>query len=110
MLTEAQYLGKQTPGAGFYKPIDLDKISNRSPRYTLSKVPRFIADKKSTEPDAGTYTNSMKPISRSFRLSKTKNLNFIDEVLKRKNNIPGPMYDIAKADKWLSTKIGKSYK
>ena len=52
----------------------------------------------------------MKPISRSFRLSKTKNLNFIDEVLKRKNNIPGPMYDIAKADKWLSTKIGKSYK
>ena len=110
MLSEAQYLGSQTPGAGFYRQVDLERIVNRSPKYSLSKLPRWLPNKKSELPDSGTYTSALSPISRSFRLSKSKNLNFIDELLKRKKNVPGPIYDIAKADRALSTGTGKSYK
>jgi hypothetical protein len=88
----------------------LDRIANRSPKYTLPKVPRWFPLKKSDEPDAGTYTSAVQPISRSFKLAKSKNLNFIDELLKRKKNVPGPIYDIAKADRVLSNGVGKSYK
>lgn len=76
----------------------------------MSKVPRWLPSKKSEEPNSGTYTSAFQPISRSFRLAKSKNLNFIDELLKRKKNVPGPIYDIAKADRVLSNGTGKSYK
>lgn len=81
------------------------------PKYTGSKEQRWFPREQTDAPSPVSYNNEAKFVSRSFKLARAKNERFVDELIKRKKQIPGPSaYDITSADKWISTGVGKSYK
>ena len=111
-LTEAQYLGTQTPCPTKYDQIKYEKYNGheRSPIYSSPRSKRFKPLEKSDLPSPTSY-NILEDKKKSFKLAKAKNIRFVDEIIQRKKNIPGPQtYDTAKADRWISTGTGKSYK
>lgn len=99
LINIARWQGQQSPS--HYNPINLDKVKNRSPQYSASKVQRFKdLDKRDKSPSPQSYfvsdslSSSNKKQPRTI-INKDKNMNFMTSLLKKKKSVPSvAKYDI----------------
>ena len=113
-VTDAQYKGEQTPAIGQYNNLNYALKKPTAPRL-VSKVPRFLPEvRKSSAP--GIY-NVNEAVTSKYQSAKKQNFSrlpkktFLDRLVKEKNKVPAVgAYDTAKADKYLTISVRRSYK
>ena len=115
-MSEAQYLGMQTPSAGHYKPnfasvtpkahvyVEKSKVP-RLPKMSLSKVP----SPQHYKPKHEASSSSLRPRKQVWDKSPKKS--YLDRVIKEKKKMPGPgAYNYTLHEHRVTSGLRRSYK
>ena len=113
-MTTAEWMAQQTPSADRYPSIDLEKIKNRSPKFTGSHTPRFKPLMASDAPSPVSYSPVDKLRSEQsprVKFATSPKKGYLDEHVKRKNFVPSvSQYDTDRGQHRLTQGAFRGYK